>query len=58
MRRIREELTCKEMSNPQLEKAGWYLCAFDELPLDIFGADAVERWFVGKEAGLWESPIN
>jgi len=44
---------------PQLETAGWYLRAqqkrhFEtadlyEPPLDMFGADAVERWFTEKE---------
>jgi type I site-specific restriction endonuclease len=63
-RKISEELTRKEMIDPQLEKAGWYLRAVQsvflekrhleaadlyEQPLDMFGADAVERWFTEKE---------
>ena len=58
--RISEERTRKEMIDPQLEQAGWYLRAMQsvflqkrhletadlyEPPLDMFGADAVERWF-------------
>jgi hypothetical protein len=63
-RRISEELIRKEMIGPQLEKADWYLRAIQsvflqkrhletadlyEPPLDMFGADAVERWFTEKE---------
>ena len=48
-RRLSEELTRKEMIDPQLEVAGWYLRASYEPPLDMFGADAVERWFTEKE---------
>ena len=71
-RRLSEELTRKEMIDPQLEKAGWYfraaqsmhlqMCHIEtgdtstgsvrrlyEPPLDMFGADAVERWFIEKE---------
>jgi len=62
--RISEEVTRKEMIDPQLEQAGWYLRATQivflqkrhretadlyEPPLDMFGADAVERWFTDKE---------
>jgi hypothetical protein len=62
--RVSEERTRKEMIDPQLEKAGWYLRAIQsvflqkrhleaanlyEPPLDMFGADAVERWFTEKE---------
>jgi len=58
LHRINEERTRKEMIDPQLEKAGWYLrgegrfflhvrhheiAGLSEPPLDMFGADAVER---------------
>ncbi|MDI6770291.1 MAG: hypothetical protein QMD04_11530 [Anaerolineales bacterium] len=61
---ISEERTRKEMIDPQLERAGWYLRdharvkieipvdgAFFacEPPLDMFRADAVERRFTEKE---------
>jgi len=64
LHRINEERTRKEMIDPQLERAGWYLrgegrCFFQkhylettdlsEPPLDMFGADAVEWWFTEKE---------
>jgi type I site-specific restriction endonuclease len=81
-RKISEDQTRKEMIDPQLEKAGWYLrdhadriCFLRaaqsvflqkrhletadastssaqrlyEPPLNMFGADAVERWFTEKE---------
>ena len=93
-RKISEDQTRKQMIDPQLEHAGWYLhgklkakkagrqfentvsstaitlikfaylCAVQsvllqkrhletadlyEPPLDMFGADAVERWFTEKE---------
>jgi len=65
LRRISEELTRKEMIDPQLEQAGWYLRVFHtrhletadlyEPPLDMFGADVVERWFTEKECEKWLS---
>jgi type I site-specific restriction endonuclease len=45
MRRISEELTRKEMIDPQLEKAGWYLRDRSKVKIDIpvDGYDA-EPW--------------
>ena len=43
MRRISEELTRKEMIDPQLEKAGWYLRDHSrvkiEIPVDGYDAE-------------------
>ncbi len=62
--RLSEERTRKEMIDLHLEHAGWYLRAVQsvflqkrhletanlyEPPLDMFGADAMERWFNEKE---------
>jgi type I site-specific restriction endonuclease len=34
-RQINEELTRKEMIDPQLEKAGWYLCDHSRIKIEI-----------------------
>ena len=43
-RRISEELTRKAMIDPQLEKAGWYLCDYSrvksEIPVDGYDAES------------------
>jgi hypothetical protein len=44
-RRLSEELTRKEMIDTS---TGSVRCPY-ELPLDMFGADTVERWFGKKE---------
>jgi len=47
MKRISEERTRKEMIDVSTSSAQ---CLYEQ-PLDMFGADAVERWFTEKEIG-------